>query len=64
MTAVDFIEETKDYQRVIYDLNNLLTNPRQHKPLKASSTSDVSYLSHRSSLKKPGYSPTLPLRDR
>ena len=33
MKGVDFIEETKDYQRVITNLKDLLENPRQHKPL-------------------------------
>ena len=43
MKGVDFIEETKDYQKVIHDLKDLLENPRQHKPLGASSTSNISY---------------------
>ena len=28
MKGVDFIEETKDYQKVIHDLKDLLENPR------------------------------------
>jgi len=47
MKGVDFIEESKDYQRVIHDLNDLLNNPRQAKPLGASSTSHISYHTHR-----------------
>ena len=43
LKGVDFIEETKDYQKVIHDLKDLLDNPRQHKPLGAASTSNISY---------------------
>lgn len=47
MKGVDFIEETKDYQKVIHDLNDLLYTQYQPKPLGASSTSHISYHTHR-----------------
>ena len=46
MRGVDFVEETKDYERVIDGLKDLIKNPRQHKPLGAASTSNISYHSH------------------
>ena len=44
MGAINYMEESKDYQRVIADLKDLLQNPRQAMPLGASSTSNVSQL--------------------
>ena len=43
MKGIDYMEETKDYEKVIYNIKDLLENPRQHKPLGASSTSNISY---------------------
>ena len=43
MKAVDFIEETQDYEQVIDELKDILENSRQYKPLGASSTSNISY---------------------
>jgi hypothetical protein len=56
MKGVDFIEETNDYQRVIRDLNDLLYNSHQPKPLGASSTSHISYHTHRGPQSPPNRS--------
>lgn len=43
MKGVDYIEEAKDYEKVIHGIKDLLENPRQHMPLGASSTANISY---------------------